>query len=246
MRKLAFIVIAALAAVIVAACGSSTSNLTGKDWHLTAITEKVPAFQGVVPAEDQGKYTITFNTDETYNGKADCNVFAGTYKTTGSGGLTISAGPSTLAFCPDGSYSDLFIHALTQAESYAVANDQLTITLQDGGMLVFVVGTPGASASAEAVVTASPTASPTPTADAHADADAHRVPDADAHADADAAPTATPKPSGSAKPTATPTATPTPRPPRSPRRPRRQSRPRPRRRRRPRRPERVWSARRGG
>ena len=68
-----------------AACGgSSASELTGKNWQLTAITEKVPAFQGVIPPEDQDRYVITFNTDGTFNGTADCNQFAGTLRRPGA------------------------------------------------------------------------------------------------------------------------------------------------------------------
>ena len=66
MRKLTLIALAIGATAILAACGGSNSSaLTGKNWQLTAITEKVPAFQGVVPPADQTKYVITFNTDGT-------------------------------------------------------------------------------------------------------------------------------------------------------------------------------------
>jgi heat shock protein HslJ len=87
----------------------------------------------VVPASEQSRFTITFNDDGTFDATADCNRAAGTYRTTGSGGLTIELGPSTLVACPDGSYSDLYLHALGQADSYVVADDGLTITLRDGG-----------------------------------------------------------------------------------------------------------------
>src|ERR1700752_2915037 len=98
MRIRTFVVLAIGLTAIVAACsGSSGSSgrpgasspsaasgagLTGKTWHLTAITEKVPAFQGVVPTADQANYTIEFKSDGTYNAKADCNNVQGTYTTT--------------------------------------------------------------------------------------------------------------------------------------------------------------------
>jgi heat shock protein HslJ len=98
LRKLTLFALAVAMLGIVAGCGANDSDkLIGRDWHLTAITEKVPAFQGVIAPEDQGKYVITFNTDNTYNGTADCNKIAGTYKTSGSNGLTINPGISTLA-----------------------------------------------------------------------------------------------------------------------------------------------------
>jgi heat shock protein HslJ len=121
---------------IVGAC-SGGNGLTGKTWQLTAITEKVPAFQGVVPAADQPNYTITFEPNGNFSAKADCNQLAGSYTTTGSGGLTLALGPMTLAACPEGSLSDQYVAALGKATSYAVANGQLTITTTDGGTLQF-------------------------------------------------------------------------------------------------------------
>ena len=136
MRKLTMIALAVGIAAILAAC-SAGSSLTGKTWQLTAITEKVPAFQGVVPAADQANYTIEFKSDGTFNAKADCNQTSGTYTTTGSGGLTIVPGPTTLVACPEGSLSSQYIAALGNSASYAIASSQLTITLTDGGTLVY-------------------------------------------------------------------------------------------------------------
>lgn len=135
MRIRTLLALAIGVAVIVAAC--SGSGLTGKTWQLTAITELVPAFQGVVPAADQPNYTIEFKSDGTFNAKADCNQLGGTYTTTGTDGLTIIPGPMTLAACPEESFSSQYVEALGKAASYAVANGQLTITLSDGGTLVF-------------------------------------------------------------------------------------------------------------
>ncbi len=136
MRKLTLVALAVAVTLIVAAC-SSGSSLTGKTWQLTAITEKVPAFQGVVPEAQQANYTIEFKTDGSFQAKADCNQVGGTYTTTSSGGLTIVLGPSTLVACPEGSLADQYVQALGNAASYAIANNQLTITLKDEGTLVY-------------------------------------------------------------------------------------------------------------
>ena len=123
-----------------AAPPSGGSSLTARAWALSAVTGKTPAFQGVVPAYQQPDYTITFNADGTYSGTASCNEIAGTYKTSGDS-LTITAGPSTLAFCPqvadDVDFGTIFAHSLTQAATYTVTNDTLTITLTDGGTMTF-------------------------------------------------------------------------------------------------------------
>jgi heat shock protein HslJ len=126
--------------------GASTApapvtGLTGKVWQLTAITEKVPAFQGVVPDAQQASYTLEFKADGTFAAKADCNTVAGTFVTAdpsaASGDLAIKPGVSTTAACPDGSFADLYVIGLTNASTYAVVNSQLTITLEDQGTLTF-------------------------------------------------------------------------------------------------------------
>ena len=137
MRHRTLFALALAATVIVSACSSSGSSLTGKTWQLTAITEKVPAFQGVVPEAQQANYTVEFKTDLSLGAKADCNQVSGTYTTTSSGGLTITLGASTMAACPEGSLSSQYILGLGNAASYAIASSQLTITLKDGGTLVY-------------------------------------------------------------------------------------------------------------
>ena len=100
MRRSLLLVMAIVVATVGAACGpDDASELTGMDWHLVSITEKTPAYQGVVPAEDQGRFTIQFGEDGSILAQADCNKVAGTYTTTNRGGLTITIGVSTLAAC---------------------------------------------------------------------------------------------------------------------------------------------------
>jgi heat shock protein HslJ len=149
MRAL-FVIGAAMVAIVVAACsstagGSSSAGgsaaagggLTGKNWQLTALTTKVPAFQGVVPAADQAKYTIEFKTDGTFSAKADCNQVSGGYTSTPAGGLTITPGPSTMAACPEGSLGGPYVAALSLAKSYAITNAELMITTNDEGTLQY-------------------------------------------------------------------------------------------------------------
>jgi len=144
MRRFTMTALTLALAALVVACSSTSSgssssgsSLTGKTWQLTAITEVTPAFQGVVPAADQANYTIEFKTDGSFQSKADCNSLSGQYTTTSTGGLTITPGPMTRVACPEGSMSDQYVTGLSNAASYAIASGQLTITLKDGGTLVF-------------------------------------------------------------------------------------------------------------
>src|SRR5262245_53737637 len=157
MRRSLLMAIALAATTLLAACNTGASELTGKTGQLQAITEQVPAFQGVVPVEDQQRYTITFNTGGTFSATADCNQVAGSYTTGANSKLTITPGPSTLAFCGEGSFGDLFVHALSQAASYKVDGESLTITLGDGGTLTFGAASASASAPAAVATTAAPT-----------------------------------------------------------------------------------------
>ena len=116
-------------------------GLTGKQWQLVAITEQVPAFQGVVPEPDQAKYTIEFADDGTFSATADCNSVAGDYETddptASSGAISITPGPTTLVFCAEGSLGDLFVIGLSNAVAYSIDAGALTITLGNGGTLEF-------------------------------------------------------------------------------------------------------------
>ena len=117
------------------------NGLLGHDWQLTAITVVEPPFQGAVPEEQQPNYTVTFNTDATFAAKADCNNLIGGYTTpdatAASGTLTLTPGPTTPIACPPGSLSGLYMDALGQSASYAIADNLLTITLVDGGTLQY-------------------------------------------------------------------------------------------------------------
>jgi heat shock protein HslJ len=121
----------------VAACSPSGERLTGRTWQLSSVTEKVPAFQGVVPPEDQSRYTIKFNDDGTAAIKADCNNVAATYKTEGAN-ITIVPGPSTLVACPDDSLGDKFIAGLSSATTYNVRPAGLTLYILNEGNLELV------------------------------------------------------------------------------------------------------------
>jgi len=137
MRRITMTVLLVAVAAVVIACSGSSNDLTGKTWQLTSITEKVPAFQGVVPDAEQSNYTIEFKSDGNFQAKADCNQVSGGYTTTSSGGMTITPGPSTLVACPEGSMGDQYVAGLGNTASYAIASSQLTLTLTDGGTLVF-------------------------------------------------------------------------------------------------------------
>jgi heat shock protein HslJ len=143
-RLIAALVIGSIS--LLAGCSSTPgSSLTGKTWYLTNGSEQNPAWQWVVPVSQQSLFTITFNADGTISAKADCNQVTGTYTTSGSNGLTIEPGAMTMAYCGAQSLDTLYVQALGKTETFAVANDQLTLTLDDGGTLTFTSVAPTAT-----------------------------------------------------------------------------------------------------
>jgi heat shock protein HslJ len=134
MRTLVAAVLLAVAGSVLVAC-SSGSGLTGKAWQWTASTTQNPTSQSVVP--DPENYTIQFNSDGTFNSKADCNQVSGTYTTSGSNGLVIVPGPSTMAFCGEDSSDTIFLGGISTTQTYAIANGQLTLNQVGGGTMTF-------------------------------------------------------------------------------------------------------------
>lgn len=193
--------------LFVATRGSDdTSALTGRFWNLTGYTEKVPAFQGVVPPDQQLRYTITFNADGTFASTADCNQVAGSYETEGSDGITITPGASTRAFCGEGSLGELYVHTLSRATTYAIVNNQLTLGISSGGTLSYIEGDPNRTpvpATPTPEPTPAPTESPTPTPEPTPTPTPEPTPTPTAE------PTPTPTPAPTATPTSAPTAAPT-------------------------------------
>ena len=124
-----------LVSTVLAACNVVGSGLVGPTWRVTAVATVVPAWQGVVPAADQLRYTITFANDGTAAIKADCNQVTAAYTTTPGGSITITPGASTLAMCPEGSMGQPFVEALSTVTSYSVNGDQLTLRQPDNSHL---------------------------------------------------------------------------------------------------------------
>jgi heat shock protein HslJ len=193
--------------ILVVALRPSDSGLTGRLWTLVAYTEAEPAFQGVVPPDQQIRYTITFETDGTFAATADCNQVLGTYETRGSDGLTIEPGASTRAYCGEGSLGELYVNTLSRTTSFAIVNTQLTLGISSGGTLSYVEGDPDATPPP-----ATPTPEPEPTAEPSAEPTATAEPTPTPSPSPSPTPAPTPSPSASAAPTATPGATATPRP----------------------------------
>jgi len=100
--------------LLVAACGPAATptpanTITGIIWQWVSVTNKSTGEMTSVPNPES--YTITFNADGTLNGKADCNTFSGTYSQ--EGGLIITLGASTKAYCGEASMDQQYLELLS-------------------------------------------------------------------------------------------------------------------------------------
>ena len=94
-----------------------------------------------MPPDQQSRYTIQFRADGTFTAQADCNTVNGTYSpsdpTGSSGNVDLTPGPATIKACSEGSYGDLYITAISNTTSFAIAGESLTLNLADSGTLVY-------------------------------------------------------------------------------------------------------------
>lgn len=104
-----------LFSVLAAACvtpptptATPANSIQGIVWQWTSLTNQTTKETATVPTPKN--YTITFNTDGTLAGKADCNTFSGTYSQ--ANGFSIKLGPITTAFCGEGSLDQQYLTLL--------------------------------------------------------------------------------------------------------------------------------------
>jgi heat shock protein HslJ len=133
LRLIAFV--AASAALL--GCGDSSTapstieRLEGS-WSLLAFENS----DGTVePIADTSRYTAQFTNEGRVGLRADCNVCGGPFSTSGVT-MTVGDMACTLAACPEGSQSNDYIRAISQASSYLRHETQLFV-YHPGGRLRF-------------------------------------------------------------------------------------------------------------
>jgi heat shock protein HslJ len=102
------------------------------EWQGTKLsdgTERTPA--------DPTAYTVNFMVRGKLAIKADCNTATGTYAIDGES-LTITPGATTLAVCPEGSFSDAFLKDLGEVGGATMDGGNLVLMLKmDSGTMTF-------------------------------------------------------------------------------------------------------------
>jgi uncharacterized membrane protein/membrane-bound inhibitor of C-type lysozyme len=114
---------------------ASDGTLTGEPWRLVAIRRPGAAEERVAAEQE---YTVRFDADGRYSGRAHCNSFTGGYERTAPDTVRIRAGAATLAACPQPSLADEYLRALASATSYLVSGQDLRLSYNTSGELRFV------------------------------------------------------------------------------------------------------------
>jgi heat shock protein HslJ len=83
--------------------------IQGINWQWVNVTDQSNGQTTTVPTPAQ--YTISFHTNGTVNGLADCNSFTGTYSMTN--GLIIKITTMTKAACEEGSLDQQYIQLIS-------------------------------------------------------------------------------------------------------------------------------------
>lgn len=134
MRKAANILLVIFTVTAFVACsGANTLSTNPADlqgeWQLTSIDG--------TQAQMGENYTVSFNTDGTVAGKADCNYFTGEYNTQDEGNVSMNAVSTTKINCGSNSNSNSYLNSVSSAQSFQVQGAN-TLTLNTGsGELVF-------------------------------------------------------------------------------------------------------------
>jgi heat shock protein HslJ len=97
-------------ATAIPATVTPSNTITNIVWEWTSVTNRTTGVTTTVA--DPQNYTITFRTDGTLSGKADCNPFTGTYSQVS--GFSIKIETSTMAACGDASLDQTYFQLLSE------------------------------------------------------------------------------------------------------------------------------------
>jgi heat shock protein HslJ len=119
-------------ALFAAGCGDDVltgpSAVIGGVWKLQSL--EIPG-RGLVQIPQPANYTVEFKDGGQVAIKADCNSCSGTYTISGES-MKISASACTTAFCGAASFDTAFLAVLNNANTFGVADSELTINSIQG------------------------------------------------------------------------------------------------------------------
>lgn len=123
-------------ASVFAACSGSGSLSTNPadiqgDWELATLNGEELQVSG-----DNGAYTLSFNSDSTIAGRADCNYYTGKYMTAEEGSLNLQNISTTQIDCGGNSEYMSFVKSVMNSQSFQVeGGEQLVLSGGDGKVI---------------------------------------------------------------------------------------------------------------
>jgi len=125
MKRISIFLTICAGVIILAACSSPGSSLTGKVWALTELKgAPLPAGVGI---------SAQFTSDGKVSGSAGCNRYSGTYTLSGNSITFSSPMATTMMMCDESvmAQESAYLSALGEAKTYTVKGDQLTLAGSD-------------------------------------------------------------------------------------------------------------------
>ena len=134
MKKVTFIIIAALFTCCLSACKSSSkatidpnpvklSDWVGKQWKLVELNGN-PVEEGKSAKEP---YIVLEIDDNRFHGNAGCNNMSGSYQSTDNGQITFHQVIATRMMCLDMDIENKLLKMFDTVDSYTIKDDTLTL-----------------------------------------------------------------------------------------------------------------------
>lgn len=110
------------------------AGLPNSSWQLVEIRN---ADGTSLHPSDPTKYTVTFEADGYVTAQLDCNRGRGNWKSASPGQIELGPMALTRMMCPPGSLSDRLAKDWSNAQSYAIEDGRLRLTLSGGEYFEF-------------------------------------------------------------------------------------------------------------
>lgn len=121
---------------------SSTLQIVGTQWQWQAFQDAADGDEARhITVADPTQFTLTLQSDNGANIRADCNQLRWTYTLQESALTFDTLGPGTRAYCGEDSLDQSYLELLGNAATFVIADDKLYVNLKfDSGNMVFIAG----------------------------------------------------------------------------------------------------------
>ncbi len=117
-----------------------TSEIVGTKWQWQAFQDAADGDEARdITVPDPAQHTLTLQSDNSADIRADCNQLRWTYTLQGSSLAFDTLGPGTRAYCGEESLDQRYLELLGNTATYVMTDGKLYVNLKfDSGNMVFV------------------------------------------------------------------------------------------------------------